>query len=499
MKNIRYKFLLSVSITLMLCFSSCNDFLEEDVRSFLVNENFYATEADAKAAIVGVYDIVASFSLYNNAMWWMADLSTDDASPGPGVNNVNILAIEAYTHGPINDRIELMYRGTYQGINRANAVIERIPKSEFVSEANKKIIVAEAKFLRAFYYFQLVRFFGGVPMPLTETVNVEQTKVVRSTAEQVYQQIITDLNEAIVDLPETFPTADVGRATRGSANALIGKVYLTQKNWAKAEEHTKRVIDSKRYTMLAKYEDVFNVNNKNHSESIFDAQFKAGVTTEGSQLLLFAGPNQTQQTPRIFTGLNSSYLPDPAFADTVKQWRAGDLRHRTAFLRSFVFNNQTSRLTRAHIGKYLDAAALTSNFRDAANNFPVIRYADVLLMCAEALAEQGKNQEAIPLLNQVRRRGYGLNMAAASTVTDFPNAADNSQAWTLTRAILEERRWELCFEGHRWFDLARTGRLLTTLKAAGNVNIKDFHVLFPIPQRDIDINKGITQNPGYTL
>jgi starch-binding outer membrane protein, SusD/RagB family len=476
---------------------ACKDFLEEDVRSTIVTDTFYQTESDAQAALLGVYDMVASFNLYNNAIWWMADLSTDDASPGPGVNNVNILQIEAYTHGAINDRIELHYRGSYIGINRANAVIARVPQAAQVSAESKKRIVAQAKFMRALFYFNLVRFFGDVPMPLQETVEASQATLPRTPADAVYAQIISDLNEALPDLPATYTGNNVGRVTSGAVNALLAKVYLTRKDWVKAGDAAKKVIDTKVYSLLPNYADVFDVTKKNHAESVFDAQFKAGVTTEGSQLLLFAGPNQSQQTPRIFTGLNSSYLPDPTFADTTKSWRRGDQRVRTALMYRFTYNNTTARLTRPHIGKYIDNAALASNFRDAGNNFPVIRYADVLLLYAEALAEQGKPTEAIPFLNDVRRRGFGLKVGTPSTLTDFPNTQDRALGWTLTRAIYEERRWELCFEGHRWFDLVRTGRLLEVMKAAGNANIRDFHTLYPIPQRDRDINPALEQNPGY--
>jgi starch-binding outer membrane protein, SusD/RagB family len=493
--KIRSKLILT---PLLLCTLGCSGFLDEEVRSQVLTENFYKTESDARAALVGVYDAISAFGLYNNAMWWMGDLSSDDSSPGPGVNNTNILQIELYTHGALNDRIELLYQGSYIGINRANSVIARIPDVAGVSEVNRKQIVAQAKFLRALLYFNLVRFFGDVPMPTTESTSLDGIKLSRQAAADVYALIVKDLTEAAPDLPATWAGVNVGRATSGSANALLAKVYLTRKDWKGAAEAAKKVTDSKAYSLLPVYADVFDVTKKNHVESVFDAQFKANLGADASQLTLFTGPNQSQQiNPKIYTGLNSSYLPEPTFADTTKSWRRGDQRVKTTFMHNFTYGGRTTRLSRVHIGKYIDFSALASNFREANNNFPIIRYADVLLTYAEALAEQGQNAEAITYLNQVRRRGFGLPVATASTRTDFPTADDRTKAWTLTQAIWEERRWELAFEGQRWFDLVRTGRLVDVMRAQGNKNIQDYHVLFPIPQREIDVNPAIKQNQGY--
>ena len=452
------------------------DLLKEKPEGFIAPANFYKTQGDAIAAVNAVYDVVSSQGVYNNCMWWVTDMSTDDVMAGIGVNNLSILQIDQYTHGPLNNRLDLLWQTTFDGINRANQVIDRVPGiSMDVTLQNR--ILGEAKFLRALFYFNLVRLFGDVPLLTTETASLaDDLKVSRTPAASVYTQIIQDLTEAEQALPATMTSDDLGRATQGAAKALLAKVYLTMKNWSLAAAKAKEVIDNAgayNYGLWTNYSDAFLTVNKYGKESVFSAQFASGIQ-EGSLMMAYTIPRNTI----IGTGY-SSFVPT---TDILNSYEPGDDRKVATYFSTFSKAGKTITFSPA-IYKYFDPAAV--NTLDASNNYPIIRYADVLLMYAEAQNELGQTADAYTYVNQIRTRAK-LPPLANLSQTDFRDA------------LMNERRWELCFEGHRWFDLVRTGTLVSTLRAKGNANIQDFHVLYPVPQRDIDVNPNLNpQNNGY--
>ena len=451
--------------------------LQENPESFISPINFYKTEADAKAAINSVYNDLGN--LYKTPqMWTVIDYSTDDSKPGPGVNDANILQIANYTHSSTNVLLGRIWSVSYSGINRANTVLDRISPMTNIQEKTKVQILGEAKFLRALFYFNLVRLFGDVPLILKSTEQNEGLLVTRTSKEEVYKQIIADLKDAENELPGTYSGQDIGRATQDAVKGILAKVYLTQQAWQLSYDKSKEVLNSKNkaYGLWDNYIDAFKPGNENGKESIFEVQYQGNLNNLGTQIM-------RQMLPRnisFFIGWDT-WIPDP---DILKSYENGDERKSLTYFTQYTKDGKTVNFPE-HITKYIDPVAINGNTLDAGSNYPILRFPDVLLMYAEAANELGgKTTEVLGYLNKTRTRAKLLSL----TITDKNLLRD---------AILNERRFELVFEGHRWFDLVRTNRLVSTLRAKGNSNIQDFHVLFPIPQRDIDINPNLIQNKGY--
>lgn len=472
MKKLQY----IIICTIILGFVSCEkSLLEEEPESFISPGNFYKTEADAIAAINSVYDDLGN--IYDVTYQIITDNSTDDSKAGPGVNDAAILEIDNYTHSSVNNRLDMMWRFSYSGINRANTVLDRIPLITNINEKTKNQVLGEAKFLRALLYFDLLRLFGDVPLILTSTEQNEGLMVTRTSKEEVYNQIITDLKDAEIALPGIYSGKDLGRATQDAAKGMLAKVYLTRQAWQQAYDKAKEVINSKNkfYGLWDNYLDAFKPENENGKESIFEVQYQSGIG-EGTLIMVTTLPRNTG----LFFGFDT-WIPDP---DILKSYENADVRKTSTYYSQYTKDGKTVKFPE-HIAKYFDPVVINGNTRDAETNYPILRYADVLLMYAEAANELGgKTTEVLEYLNKTRNRAKLLNL----TITDKVLLRD---------AILNERRFELAFEGHRWFDLVRMGRLISTLRAKGNTNIQDFHVLFPIPQRDIDINPNLIQNSGY--
>jgi hypothetical protein len=309
----------------------------------------------------------------------------------------------------------------------------------------------------------------------------------RNPKAEVYTQIEKDLTEAAAALPLSFTGADIGRATQGAAKALLSKVFLTQRKFNEAAARLKEVIGSGVYTLLPNYADVFRVTNKNNRESVFEIQFRSGGVGEGNPWANSFAP-ENSGTAVIAFGGDGNNQPT---TDIAQAYEANDTRRAISLATSYV-NSSGQTIPYSFIKKYYDVPA-TKN--DNGNNIPVIRYADVLLMYAESLNETGyqPSGEAMRFLNDIRKRA----VLPEKTAVEIPN----QQAFRL--AIEQERRVELAFEGHRWFDLVRTGRAIEVMNSKkdqiGLVRLlTDNDLLFPIPQSQIDINKSkINQNPGY--
>src|SRR5688572_26029939 len=252
-------------ISLTFIFFSCVD-LDEDPESFLTADQFYQTEDQALAAVNAVYNGInnTTHTLYNRLMQIGTEMATDDYQAGPRARNAHVRAISGLTHDASNDRMQELWRQSYDVINRANIAVDKIQDNENVSEPLRSRLVNEAKFIRALMYFNLVRWFGGVPIILHETTTLskETLYVSKSSEEEVYAQIIVDLTDAEA-LPATYDVANVGRATSGAAKSLLAKVYLTQEEWNKAALKSKEVIDSHTYSLFDNFTDAFNVATKN--------------------------------------------------------------------------------------------------------------------------------------------------------------------------------------------------------------------------------------------
>jgi hypothetical protein len=296
------------------------------------------------------------------------------------------------------------------------------------------------------------------------------------------------LTEAAAEgaLPLQYDSSERGRATKGSALALLGKVHLTLGNHSEAAGFLRQVIDLNIYQLLPDYADIFEIDNANHAESIFEVQFKGGTGQGmGSNFFHTFSPFTAGS---LIVGVGSGAGFGQPSADMIASYEEGDLRKDISLQEGFV-NEAGEFIPEPWISKYIDPSPFAANDND--NNFPVIRYADVLLMHAEALNELAYEPggEAFTHLNAVRQRA-GLDPFDGQ---DLPN----QEAFRL--AIENERRHELAFEGHRWFDLVRTDRLLPVMNSVG-IELQEYQKIFPVPQTQIDVNPGvITQNPGHTL
>lgn len=462
---------------------SCNK-LDENPSSFIVKEQFYKTQSDAVSAITAVYGSMTvdggEQPMYGREINFLTDMTTDDLSAGPSAINPNVRALSSITYTPTDDRLQVMWRQFYTGISRANVAVDNIPKIQMDTVLSDRL-VREAKFLRALFYFDLVRLWGDVPIVLHDptSLNINDLRTNRSPADDVYKQIIADLKDA-ESLPASYTGNDIGRATGGAAKTLLLKVYLTRKDWPDAITTAQQIINGPYgYGLLANYGDLFNKATKNSKEHIFSAQFDANGGLGNSSTLMGAA----------FTGFGSAVPADiPADSSVYKQFSANDTRRAVTFYQSLT--NPTTGVVKVfptfYFGKYVDRTVLLT-VGQSSINFPILRYADVLLMYAEAQNEvNGPVSDAYDAINQVRNRANTGNLTEGLTQSAFRDS------------LYAERRREFVQEAQRWFDLVRTGQLVQAVsKVATKTNVSTKNYLFPIPISEISLNPQLTQNPGY--
>ena len=501
-------------VVLSYFFSACSkEFLEKVPESTVTTGNFYKTEAQFEQALVGAYAAVRNVK-GSIAAWTMAEMRADNAFYEYNVNNRGLAYqqredIDGFLDDNANDLIAGYYNSSYIAIARANSILGAIAASELNQEAVNRF-VGEAKFIRALLYFDLVRFYGGVPLYLEAVASAESAYIPRSTAEQTYAAIEADLSDAVAKLSSTsFPQS--GRASKGAARTLLGDVYLAQKKYDLAEAEFLSVTQMG-YDLLPHYASVYELGNKNSRESIFELQFQQGNQGQQSNFLYPFLP--LAEYVSLITGITSQNrqgggwnVPTQEF---IESYETGDERldasiaiaEGTGPIGSMIVESVKSpvgyitpagKRSYAFIKKYLHPHSLENNTDD---NFPVYRYAEVLLSLAETLNEQNKSGEALPYLNEVRRR------AGLGDIGELDK--------TLLRDIIaHERRVELAFENKRWTDLLRTGKALEVMQQNGVYLKARFNNLLPqsyqvtaqklvyaIPQREVLIG-GLAQNPGY--
>lgn len=462
--------------------SSC-DVLDQVPQSNFTPDNFYNNVDDALAAVNSVYDPMNSPDMYNQVMWIIQDQATDDSEWGGGRSTANQAKndLDKYTFTPATSTFQSAWSNAYKAINRANTVLERVPAITMDATLQARLL-AETKFMRAFYYFTLVRLFGDVPLILKETTSLNDLQAPRAPAEEVYAQIIKDFSEAESVLPASYTGADRGRATKGAATAFLAKVYLTRQEWAKASQKAKEVIDSGVYDLWASYPEAFSIANKNGKEAVFEMQALGGGFNEGSWMQGYMRPN--------FDRVNNiaGFGDDPVTRNLYDTYLAADKR-RNVNIRLYSATSTPAAPASVdfpgYVYKYIDPSATANG--EGSNNFPIIRYADVLLMYAEALNEQAAgNTEAFQVVNRIRTRAGLAELPISLSQAEFRDA------------ILLERRLELAFEGHRWYDLVRTKKLITAMKAQNPaIVVSEKNYLFPIPQTERDVNPNLTQNPEF--
>ena len=468
--------------------SSCGkSFIERPPVSAATVDVLYKTDKDFQDAVMGGYQALRN--QYTN-FWQFGDLRGDDAfiqvSNQPTSTNIDVFSLNS-SDALLNNT----WANYYIVINLANNIITKIANADAAVVKNKDRYIGEAKFLRAIAYFDLVRIFGDVQMITNIPTADEVAKIPRTPAATIYAEIIIkDLLDAGAKLPQSYTGTEVGRATKGAAKAILGKVYMTVKDFPKAEAVLQELTTAPyTYALLPNYNDLFDYSkNEHHSEYIFDIEYEEGLGGLGSNWTNGFMPNVTALLNyyKINGGFGESLCPTMLF---INLWQANDKRKDISVQCCGQWKNPTtgavtifsSQTSQSYTMKYITAVA-TQN--DSKANWKLIRYADVLLMYAEALNENGKTPLALTPLNQIRTRA---GLPVFSTLTQA-EARDS---------IAQERRFELCFEGHRWFDLVRTGKALT---ACAPVGMKDYMTVFPVPLTQVRVMNNPTifpQNNGY--
>lgn len=481
------------AICIVAALPSCTRFLEENPRSNVTVANYYQTESDAISAVNSIYGYLNSIStgstagVYHSTFWVAAGLSSDEMQNNQ-LASPHFDQLATFTHTPQNSGLEEIWAMHFKTITIANIAIERIPQIS-MNVALRARLVGEAKFLRALMYFNLVRMFGEVPLILEENAPLLPAP---ATEDAIYAQIVTDLTDAEADLPLSYQIGSGrGRATRGAAAAILSKVYLTREDWTNAAAAAKRVIDSNQYELWQDFADVFKHSSRNGKEAIFSVGFgDAGgaiIFWEAGQFNVRLLPNQLSDEGVI--NAQGWQIPTEHLYDA---YDVDDRRREVTFITEINGPSGTYNI-RPFIQKYWDRVAEPTG-NESSNDFPVIRYADVLLIYAEANNELGNADLAHDYINMVRERARFNGTTYLNTVPDYENLSQQQ----MREAIIEERRMEFVAEGQRWFDLARTGMLETKVPLAKpGINPTETHYLFPIPQREIDLNPALTQNPGY--
>ncbi|GAA4406632.1 RagB/SusD family nutrient uptake outer membrane protein [Nibrella viscosa] len=458
-KKILLASLIGLSVT------SCNNdkFLTVVPQTALSSATFFTKEADFQQAVNAIY--VPLRPMYNEAAWALEEMHSDNTYYARNVlfgavdNTQNIADFAILNAGGLtaNTIVLNMYRLNYQIIARANQVLSVIDKVEFPA-ASKNNLKGQAHFLRGFAYFKLAQLFGKAPLHLAPVADREgAAKPLAQTAE-LQGQVEKDIQEAIKLLP-LKKDQEAGRATSGAARMLLANLYMVQKKWGQAETLLREIVTSGEYSLMADYNDAFSTTtgNKNNRESVFEVQYIEGAAgLNGNQIYRFIPTPITADELRPITGTSNAQaisgennnVPTP---DIIAAYEPGDKRKDISIGSVTLSQSLRANKTYPYIKKYARTHAQHNN---TGQNWPVYRYAEVLLFLAEALNEQGKTGEAAPFLNQVRTRA-GLGATTAASQAD------------MREAIFKERRVELAFENKRWYDLVRTGRVNEIIAAHG--------------------------------
>ncbi|SEL96733.1 RagB/SusD family nutrient uptake outer membrane protein [Parapedobacter koreensis] len=471
-------------VALPIVMQSCsNDFIELPPQSTVSIDVLYKTDKDFQDAVVSCY---RTMQQQYQSFWIFGDVRGDDSEQQVVKNDAWYLS-DAFILESDNNLIRDTWRNYYRLINRANTILERIEEADPSVVTNKDRHIGESRFLRALAYFDLVRIFGPVPIVTRPITPEEAYQMSREDVERIYNEvIIPDLLDAENKLPTQYTGANIGRATSGAAKSMLGKVYLTIHDFASAESKLQEVT-TMGYALLEDYNALFDYSNEHHSEYIFDIEYQEGLGDQGSvftnRFMPISGlMNEFYGVTGVGVETNSPseelmalFEDHDARKDITVAIRGGFINDEGEFV---AFPQATSQ---TYTKKYLTPVAMNN---DSRANWKVTRYADVLLMYAEALNENNKTTDALIYLNQIRERA---GVAAYSGLSQ-----DEAR-----ERISDERRLELSFEGHRWFDLVRTGRAFEVMEPFG---MNEYMTVFPVPLEQIQIinNQEIfPQNPGY--
>ena len=519
-----------------------DDFLTEVPYSFVAPENLYTSGDGALAALSGAYaafqarvsDLgISDVDYYGRQYWMLTEYPTETVTLRLGATNERTMP-DIFRVTPSHNYINGVWRAAFHAVNRANSVIDNVPGIAGMDPALRDRVVAEARFLRAYHYFNLVRFFGGVPLYLHETRSLEEIQKPRATQAEVYNAIIQDLKDAAAVLPAKYTGKDVGRATSGAANALLAKVYLQfgavggggAAAFTQAEAYARAVIASGQYSLLADYASVFDQNNENNAEVIFDIQNTRTPGAGGYMCDQFAPRPLPSQTDFPYCdSQNPSFGPEWPF---FYSYAPTDTRKAGTWLMTYTKKSGTTVTwdsTQTAVNNYGNFAPVPNKYMDKVPgaqdgaeepNFILIRYADVLLSLAEAINENaGPTAEAYNLVNTVRARAKVGPLTPGLSKQAFKDA------------LFTERRWEFAMEGHGMFDSQRNWSWAKARIEQYSTNaartfwnrprpsgcssciprdssvpkvtlvLDDHYLFYPIPQPAMDVNPQLVQNPGY--
>lgn len=485
-----------IMLVLVLLIQSCSDdFLNRKPLGSLTQDTFFKTETHAVQAVNAVYAQFRTWEMAGLPYVGVTDVISDDSDKGSTENDALYLKeIDEFLYDPTNQAFSTIWSGHFQSISRANLAINNIPGIEMDNVLRDRLI-GEARFLRAFCYFRLVQWFGEVPIIDKPLAEEEYFTLQRQPVAQVYDFIESDLKAAILALPEKskYAGADLGRATKGAAKGILAKLYMLQQKYNEALALCEEVINSKEYSLITQYNTIFTQANENGVESVFEI---GAVALQAA----VAGPGATpfnmvqgiRGVPNLGWGFNR---PSD---DLVSAYEPGDPRRQATviYVGEVLPDGITVVEDNADIfnERYNQKAWVPSHpgLQDnGPGNIRILRYADILLLAAEAAMETNNSAKSLEYLNQVRKRARGTNNFILKDITTTNQAE-------LRTAVRKERRVELAMEQQRWYDLKRWGIQGATLTKLGKAFLANKHELFPIPQTEVDLTDGsLQQNPGY--
>ncbi len=491
---------------ILLTSVACNkDFLDRKPLVGATEENFYRNEADAIAAVNAAYaPLQFEISPAGHFRWIWGDIMSDDAIKGGSGDNdaAELLQLETFKVQANNENVESEWSADYEGIYRANVVLEKVPPI-VMDEQVKARLLGEARFIRAWFFYNLVTMYGGVPLA-DHVLAPSEYNLPRASEAEVWTLIEADLREAanVLPLRSEYPTADLGRITKGTAQSLLVKSLVWQKRWSEAQALAEEVINSNQYQLEPNYAKIFTLEGENGTESIFEIQYmnRSGGNwgknnaNEGSFTNVFQRPRGQFEgygfnipTADFVQEFFKEGFEDPRLKSTV--FRVGDaMGDRGIFTKEATGGFPYDYYPKKYFSNKSEDATLGDPNPNGGTNDRVIRLSDVLLLHAEAAFHNNNEDAARQSINRVRARARGTVQNVLPDVTATGAA--------LLEAIYHERRVELGLEGHRFFDLVRTGRATQVLSPLGfNEGV---HKLFPIPLSQIQATNGaIQQNPGY--
>lgn len=494
------KFLLAVC-SLSILLSSCSK-LDETIYSSIYTEAFYKTASDAEKGLIAVYDPLADMC-GGPAVTVVSDFSADQTYPRPVVGR-NTLTLFSYdpnytaqrSNGRINESPQQIWSACYDGIEKANWIIEKVPNAS-MDAVRKNQIVGEAYFLRAFYHWTATKNFGDVPVKIKASVTEAEATVGKSPKAEVYKQIYSDLDQALAAGLLSYPAVDKGRPSKEAVNALYAKAALYNEDWAKALPKAQEVINSGKYLLMPDVRDIYRYDKEDIAriENIWAYEAESYSPGRQHQLMSLCGPVGSGAPEYGKTTFGSMF----AYQSFFDSFNPNDKR-RTLLDTNYV-DISGKIVPQKNITPITTKGVLIKKYQDPNSvgaatsvNIPIFRMADMYLIAAEAeFRINGSSTNALGYINTIRRRAFGQPI-------NTPSVYDLS-AVTLD-IILQERSWEFFAEGDRWYDLTRTGKFLTEVpKAVNNVYptrpVQAKHKYFPIPQDEINANLKIEQNPDW--